>query len=272
VQLEHNLVCATNPALTVRGHLDLNGFKVACHGHAKEAEGVVLAGYGAILRNGTVEGCFRSVVVAGWGGHLVTLVKASGTDRAFSIESRGNRVLGNQGSTTGNDAFRISSSGNLLAANAVTSAGSDGFGVRGRHNTLADNEVKDVGEEGFDIRERFNVILSNTISATGDDGIQVRTGDNRIIGNHISGALGRGILVGGFLSAGGAHNEIIGNRVEDGDQEGINVDAGFVRQRILHNTALNNRLDDLRDQNPDCDDNLWLGNTFGTADPEDCIH
>jgi len=284
-QLEHDLACKTDPALTVLGDLDLNGFRVRCVGHRKaddaasevgelsesDSEGIVLDGRGAILRNGFVEGCFRSVVLAGRGGHLVAQVTASGLDRAFSVEGWGNRLIGNSASTSGNDAFRIAGAGNLLSGNMVTSAGSDGFGVRSRRNVLANNQVQDVGEEGFDVRERDNEIVSNVIRNTGDDGIQVRTGHNLISDNLIIGSAGRGILLGGFLTEGGAeHNDIIGNTVLDGASEGINVDEGFVLQRVLNNTALNNALD-LRDQNPDCDDNLWAGNIFDTADPDDCI-
>lgn len=56
----------------------------------------------------------------------------------------------------------------------------------------------------------------------------------------------------------------------DNQREGIVVDLGSTRNRIVGNQALGNDLD-LRDLHPDCDDNLWEGNVFDTAEPEDCI-
>jgi hypothetical protein len=38
----------------------------------------------------------------------------------------------------------------------------------------------------------------------------------------------------------------------------------------VDNRALGNGTD-LTDQNLDCDDNIWSDNTFGSADPDDCI-
>jgi parallel beta-helix repeat protein len=271
-QLDQDLACKTDPALTVLGDLDLNGFTVKCLlRETAQQEGVVLVGHGAVLRNGTVEGCYRSVVLGGRGGHVVAQVTANGTNRGISVESRGNRVAGNSASSRDNDAIRVEGAGNFVSQNTITSAGGDGINVRGRRNVLTNNEVRNVGEEGFDIRERFNEIVSNFVSNSGDDGVQVRTGDNRIANNLILNSKGRGILIGGFESEPVGSNDIIGNHVAYGEQEGINVDQGFERQRIFNNVSVNNQLDDLRDQNPDCDDNLWVDNVFDTAEPADCI-
>jgi hypothetical protein len=45
----------------------------------------------------------------------------------------------------------------------------------------------------------------------------------------------------------------------------------FGNNRIVNNRALGNGTD-LTDQNLDCDENVWTNNTFGSADPDDCIN
>ena len=45
---------------------------------------------------------------------------------------------------------------------------------------------------------------------------------------------------------------------------------GFGNNRTSNNSALGNGID-LTDPNLDCDDNVWANNTFGSADPYDCI-
>jgi parallel beta-helix repeat protein len=263
--LEQNLTCATEPALTVRGHLNLNGFSVSCQG--TEA-GVVLDGRGASLRNGLVTGCVNAVVLVGAGRHLVTDVTADATSRAFSVESAANRLLGNRG-TGASDAFRVSGRNNLLSANTAISPLDDGFDVRGLGNLMVRNLVTGAGGEGFDITTPGNWILSNTVSGAADDGMQVRTGGNRVVGNTITDG-SRGILVQESDAGAAEGNEILGNTVLDNQREGIVVDLGSTRNRIVGNQALGNDID-LRDLHPDCDDNLWKGNVFDTAEPEDCI-
>ena len=270
--LERDLHCRTNPALTVRGHLDLNGFTVRCVGKPElEQEGVLLVGDGASLHNGMVEGCFRAVVLDGRGGHFVSGVEAHAINQAFRVNSDGNRIIDNHASTENSDAFRVDGSENLLSDNMVQSAGGDGVDVRGDGNTLDSNRVTDVGDEGIDIAAPDNEVVSNLVIQAGDDGIQVRTGGNQIRNNLVLQSVARGILVGGTGSEPGDPNQLIGNTVADSEQEGIVIAEGFLEQVILSNTALLNALFDLQDQNEDCDDNLWLANTFGTADPESCI-
>ncbi len=134
-QLDQDLACETSPALTVLGDLDLNDFTVKCLlDEAAEQQGVVLAGHGAVVRNGTVEGCYRSVVLGGRGGHVVTQVAANGINRGISVESHGNRVAGNSASSRDNDAIRVEGAGNFVSQNTITSAGGDGINVRGRRN------------------------------------------------------------------------------------------------------------------------------------------
>lgn len=263
--LEQDLTCTTEPALTVRGQLDLNGFSVTCE---DTENGVVLEGRGAVVRNGLVTGCVNAVVLVGEGRHLVIDVTANATVRAFSVDSEANRLLGNRG-TAASDAFRVSGRNNLLSVNTAISPLDDGFDVRDRDNFLVRNLVTGAGGEGFDISAPGNWLLSNTLSGAADDGMQLRTGGNLVVGNTITNG-SRGILVQDSGAGTVEGNEILGNAVLDNQREGIVVDRGSTGNRIVGNQALGNDLD-LRDLHTDCDDDLWEGNVFDTSEPEDCI-
>jgi hypothetical protein len=74
------------------------------------------------------------------------------------------------------------------------------------------------------------------------------------------------------LLSGGSRNR---NRAPTSDQPGpvirrARVVETFGNNQIVDNRALGNGTD-LTDQNLDCDDNVWANNTFGSADPDDCI-
>ncbi|HEV2828385.1 MAG TPA: NosD domain-containing protein [Pyrinomonadaceae bacterium] len=60
------------------------------------------------------------------------------------------------------------------------------------------------------------------------------------------------------------NNRAIGNRY------GIRVGDGSTGNKVNGNTALGNSID-LVDENPNCDNNKWNGNTFTTSFPPNCI-
>ncbi|MGH6914837.1 MAG: hypothetical protein ACREH3_14165, partial [Geminicoccales bacterium] len=82
-RLDRDLVCTTDPALTVDGgRLDLNGFAVVCdHATDQASVGVLLEGRGVRLRDGAVTGCAVAVHVAGEGGHTVRRLTASASNQ-----------------------------------------------------------------------------------------------------------------------------------------------------------------------------------------------
>lgn len=265
-QLEQDLLCATSPGLTLKGQLDMNGFTLTCDGTLR---GIVLAGRRSGLQNGDVEGCAEAVVLAGRGRHEVVHVRASGTVFGFLVESRANRLVGNNGRSADNDAYRVASSGNWLVDNTADRAGDDGIDVRGRKNTLTRNVITNAAGEGIDVSAARNVILGNSVIGAGDDAIQVRVGGNRIIGNSLSRSA-VGLLV-QHEGGGPKGNEILGNSVIGNNGEGILVSLTSEVNRIVGNEVQGNGTD-LLDRHPDCDDNLWAGNVFNTADPAACIH
>jgi parallel beta-helix repeat protein len=63
------------------------------------------------------------------------------------------------------------------------------------------------------------------------------------------------------------NNQILGNGII-----GIQLFTGSTSNHVNGNTALGNGLNDLRDDNPNCDNNKWNGNTFNTSNNPTCIH
>jgi parallel beta-helix repeat protein len=114
------------------------------------------------------------------------------------------------------------------------------------------------------VRGDFNQIRGNQVAGAIDHGIELRGVGNRVVGNLAVDATGDGISV--FSN----DNLIRGNGVFSNGDEGIIVVATFGNNRIVNNRALGNGTD-LTDQNLNCDDNVWVNNTFGSADPDDCI-
>jgi parallel beta-helix repeat protein len=268
-RLDDDLICTTDPALTLSGgRLNLRGHRVICEG---TIEGVVLDGDGAQIRNGAVTGCQFALVVEGAGNHLITNVTASVQDpvlddeegaEGLRVSSDDNRLIRNR-VLGGSNAIRINGAGNRVEGNLV--GGSErGIRIDGIENVVADNVIAGIGE-GIEVRGASNRIRRNQIAGAIDQGIELRgAGKNRVVGNLAVGAVGDGISI--FSN----ENVIRGNGVFRNGDDGIIVVEGFGSNRIVNNSALGNGTD-LADQNRDCDDNVWANNTFGSADPDGCI-
>jgi parallel beta-helix repeat protein len=268
-RLDEDLICTTDPALTLSGgRLDLGGHTVICDG---TIQGVVLDGDGAQVLNGAVTGCQFAVLVAGAGNHLVTNLTASVQDPMLDdeegaegrrVSSDGNRLVRNRVLLGGTNAIRINGAGNHVVGNTV-SGSERGIRIDGIENDVADNVIAGVGE-GIEVRGSSNRISRNQIAGAIDQGIELRGAGNRVDANLAVDAVGDGISI--FSN----DNLIRDNGAFSNGDDGIIVVETFGNNRIVNNRALGNSTD-LTDQNLDCDDNVWANNTFGSADPEDCI-
>jgi large repetitive protein len=112
-----------------------------------------------------------------------------------------------------------------------------------------------------------NLFTGNT--ATGfapGDGFAIAGSNNVFKGNDASNGNGSGF----FLYIGTSGNEIRGNTASSNFVDGILSQAGSTGNSIRGNTALGNGVNDLEDDNPNCDSNIWKGNEFGTAN-QPCI-
>lgn len=116
-----------------------------------------------------------------------------------------------------------------------------------------------------------NLITSSRASASIIEGNQnfgvvIREGNtnntvqsSQLLGNTFDGILLRG-----------ANNTVKGNTV-NGNARGINASLGATANIIVSNTAKNNVVFDLQDDNPNCDANVWQNNNFNTANQPQCI-
>jgi parallel beta-helix repeat protein len=114
------------------------------------------------------------------------------------------------------------------------------------------------------VRGASNQIGRNQIAGAIDQAIELRGAGNQVDTNLAVDAVGDGISI--FSN----DNLIRGNGAFSNGDDGIIVVATFSNNRIVNNRALGNGTD-LTDQNVDCDANVWANNTFGSADPDDCI-
>jgi Right handed beta helix region len=267
-RLDEDLICTTDPALTLSGgRLDLGGHTVICDG---TIQGLVLDGDGAQVLNGAVTGCQFAVLVGGVGNHLVTNLTASVQDpmlddegaEGLRVSSDGNRLVRNRVLLGGTNAIRINGAGNHVVGNTV-SGSERGIRIDGIENDVADNVIAGVGE-GIEVRGASNRIRRNQIAGAIDQGIELRGAGNRVDANLAVDAVGDGISI---FSNDNLIRDI--GAFSNGD-DGIIVVETFGNNRIVNNRALGNGTD-LTDQNLDCDDNVWANNTFGSADPDDCI-
>jgi len=60
------------------------------------------------------------------------------------------------------------------------------------------------------------------------------------------------------------NNLLQDNNASSNAGEGIQIGAHNFRNRLQSNTSLANALLDMRDDNPNCDQNVWRSNTFVT--------
>jgi hypothetical protein len=269
-RLDRDLICATDPALTIDGGLlDLNGFTVVCdHEPAMPSVGVLLEGSGARLRGGAVTGCVLAVHVAGDGGHTIRRLTASAANQGVLVESDGNRLLDSQILRGLDDAaVQVNGSDNLLRANAITGSNDHGFEINGNDNRIVGNRIGGVAE-GVQLDGERNRVLRNHIIGTTDRGVDVRglaegTGDHVIAFNLIADGVDGIALLDNTQG-----NQIRRNTIYGHSDQGIFV--GTFGNTIERNQVLLN-LVDLQDNTADCDDNLWQDNIFETSVSDDCI-
>ena len=279
--------------------LDLGGHQVFGTGGPGEGAGILASRRTNVeIRNGTVRLFDAGVAIEGGTGNRVRGIVARdnigvspSTDERSNygdgiaiLSSTNNLVEGNtvvrNGPFSGIGLFRNVDSdhprdvtgpttGNVIRGNDVrannicrTPQGScDDDGIRlepGVQLTLVEgNRVQGSGLDGVSIfrTATFNTVRGNVLEHNGHhrashrlgDGVRVFSDDNLVENNKSFHNGGNGIVL-GFLRPNGSI-------------------APAMRNRILNNETGFNQVFDLRDVNPGCDNNVWSGNTFRTADP-----
>jgi len=169
---------------------------------------------------------------------------------------QGNRVLNNVASRSGvpsetdNDGIRAEpeATGNFIIGNTVTGSGLDGISLfRGSsNNVVRGNTVEGSGFFRTAARRGSGIILFNLAN------------HNLIEGNIVRNNADDGIVIRGPLGAtpGSTNNVIRGNQA-----------FGNSALPPLPSATFGPPTADLQDRNPQCDQNKWIGNHYGTAVP-----
>ncbi len=172
------------------------------------------------------------------------------TGCSVGVEVRGtgdHRVSAVNATNSSSAGINVFSDNNRLSENTVTGTQNGaGFGVLGHFNRLSENVVTN-NIHGFDMDTSTN---------------------NRLSENTVNNNVCHGIV------HGGSNTLVSENTVNNNGCAGILVDGQ--NDNITENTATGNGLgsgahQDLMDQNPNCDNNRWRENTFGTRN-QACIN
>jgi hypothetical protein len=261
---------------------------------------------GVTVKNGTVRDFDCGVAIEGGSGNTITGMRAEdniggvGASRCGEgiaiLSSQNNRVVGNHvvhnGPFGGIGVYTAVNSehsrtttgvsrGNLIDSNQVVN-----------NNLPRSLEINDSDGIRIETQSVFNVISNNNVTGSGLDGIAIFSfaPDNTVQFNAVqnNGFLnpfrrrGDGIRVFG----GSDRTTVVGNRITGNAANGIIFHGVFgTRAPVTNSTALNNfafgnnvlppiedsqlggPTFDLNDGNPNCDNNLWRGNIYRTANP-----
>lgn len=292
--LSGDLLCSTNPALTVNGaSLDLGTHTVTCS--SREVNGVVLIGQGGRLKNGRVTGCANGVVLAGIGKHVVqSMVVDGNAAHGFRLSSPNNTLESSTSQLNGGDGVHITTATNRLNNNTALWNTQDGFDINSGagQNQLLGNVASNNGKRGFQIVTDKNRLTSNTASwnaeagfnlvgnynvlslnASHDNtqkGIDVKANNNQLTSNNVTDNLTDGIRIEPATNGTLVKSNVIGTN----GARGIIISLGATKNSITNNSSFGNVKPDLEDDNPACGSDTWSSNIFGTTSPPQpsCIH
>lgn len=296
------VIGADNITLDLNGHQVLGAANAT-----GEGAGIYLPRRtGVTVKNGAVRHFDCGVAVEGGSGNTVTSIRAQDNIGVLNVtrcgegvavlSSQNNRVVGNQlvhnGPFGGIGVYSRSNSEHLHTSTAVSSGNLIDSNLVLDNNLPRSPTVNDSDGIRIETMSVFNTISNNSVSGSGLDGIALFsfTPDNTVRYNSVqnNGFLntfrrrGDGIRVFG----GSDRTTVVGNRITGNAANGIIFHGVFgTRPPVMNSTALNNvavgnnRLPpleqselggptfDLHDGNPNCDNNVWRGNTYRTANP-----
>ena len=278
--------------------LDLNGHRVFGTPEPGEGAGILISQRtGVHITDGTVTDFDGGIVIEGGSRNMVKGITAR--------DNIGRSAFDDSDTLYGDGIAILSSTDNRIIKNrAIHNGPFSGIGVFQQvdsdhprdvsgpasgnqiiNNEVGDNDIcRDVGpcdNDGIRLEPgaHDNDVIGNVVTGSALDGIAFfRTADNNRAQNNVvegNGFHPRGHRKGDGIRVFSNENAIQGNRVFDNAADGIGV--GFktprgvvvpaVDNRIVGNRTGDNALFDLHDLNPGCDNNLWRGNSYDTAEP-----
>ncbi|HEV3401784.1 MAG TPA: right-handed parallel beta-helix repeat-containing protein [Acidimicrobiales bacterium] len=287
--------------------LDLNGHTVFGTAASGEGAGVyMLNRTGVTVKNGRVRSFDGGVAIDGGSRNTVRNVLTRDNIGILNVTRYGegiailsstdNRIIGNQvihnGPFGGIGVYTVVNSEHQRTTSGVSSRNLIDSNQVVDNNLPRSLQINDSDGIRIERMSTFNVITNNRVTGSGLDGIALFafTPDNTIKFNQVynNGYLNPATRRGdGIRVFGGSHNTVVeGNQVRGNAANGIILHQQFMdrppvlNSRVVNNWSVdNNRLPplgpgplggptfDLNDGNPDCDNNVWLRNTYRTANP-----
>ena len=281
--------------------LNLNGHRVFGTPNRGDGAGILVSGRrGVHVTNGVVSNFDGGVVIEGGSHNQVSKVTARdniGQSEAYPpgpateygdgiaiMSSSHNSVVDNtlvhNGPFSGVGVFEI------IDPDHPRETGGPAHGNLIARNTALDNNICRSATGACDddgIRLEPGVeettVVDNTVRGSGLDGIAIfRTANNNVVQRNVVEANGfhtRGHRKGNGIQVFSDRNLVQDNRAFGNAADGIGVAfrtprgvvAPAVDNRLLNNRTGGNVQFDLHDINPNCDNNIWSGNTFQKADP-----
>ena len=259
---------------------------------------------GVVVQNGEITHFDIGVAVEGGSRNTVRRINAHdniggvggiGGDGIALLSTRNNLVQGNRtvnnapfsgigvysrvdndhprataGASGGNVVDQNYVAGNIISRDTSPPNGTDNDGIRVENDAV------------------FNTFSNNTVVGNGLDGIALfaDTADNVVRGNSVSrngfyrttARRGSGIIVFSRSTRNLVENNLVTNNADSGIdiRPPVGTSAGATNNRILNNTAVGNSARpfipspvfgpsfDLKDGNPNCDNNVWFANRYRT--------
>jgi hypothetical protein len=245
IVMTEDLVCGGNgPALMIDGGtLLMQGHTLRCepslfdHGGR---DGISLVGRGSALMNGTIAGCdWISLLLTGSGNHTV---------RDIHVASES--VVGADIQSDRNSVTRLRIDAHVLY---------HGILVSGQHNRISNSHF--TGRTAVAMGGANNMLMDNEIPGT-YAGASIGGTNHKIFRNELYGQYHA-------LRVGGSRHLIQGNSTfPDYSLSGFQIYSSSTA--IINNEPLFTG-SDISDANPDCGDNIYRENRWGTA-YQDCVH
>jgi parallel beta-helix repeat protein len=146
----------------------------------------------------------------------------------------------------------------------------NGFLLQSNDNQLTHNTSRSNTFVGFSVGEdSSNVLKENTATSNGVLGFQIVGASNRLVNNTATDNGDTGFLIFSDGNLSSDSNRLQDNFAANHDMYGIAVQAGATNNQLRGNVGESNSVHDLVDDNPNCDQNRWRGNT-GTRN-QNCI-
>jgi len=213
-------------------------------------------------------------------GHYELVADLTSSGTCIKITASHVKLKLNGHTITGPSAATVNSSGIQLVA--ISHVDIEGPGVITNFGIAVDfegadfSEVKDVTASGnlfgFNFNRDFvtpnlddfsnkNVFRGNTSTGNTIAGFTLNgASNNHLINNVGSNNTGNGIFI-----ENGTENQLKENTTNGNGVAGIAIAVDSTGNSVRGNTAQSNSFVDLSDDNPSCDNNVWMSNVFNTS-------